>query len=41
MPVGSGNLKAGPMPVCVEAKGRDWAGESGTLLALGGSLIGN
>ena len=35
MPVGSGNLRVGPVPVMVEAKGRDWTGESNTLLVPG------
>ena len=31
MPVGSGNLGVGLVPVCVKARGRDWTVESDTL----------
>ena len=40
MPVGSDNLGVGPVPVIVEAKGRDRTVESDTLPTPGGSLVG-
>ena len=40
IPMGSGNLGVGPVPVNVEAKGRDWTVESDTLPTPGGSLAG-
>ena len=40
MPMGSGNLGVGPVPVCVEARGGDWTVESNTLPMPGRSLVG-
>ena len=40
MPVGSGHLRVGPVPVNVEAKGRDWTVESDTLPTPDRSLVG-
>ena len=40
MPVGSDNLGVGPVPVNVEAKGRDWTVESNMSPTPGRSLVG-
>ena len=40
MPVGSGNLRVGPVPVSVEAKGGFWMVESNTSPAPGRGLVG-
>ena len=40
MLVGSGNLGAGPVPVGVKARGRDWTVESNMLPTPGRSLVG-
>ena len=40
MPVGSGNLGVGPVPVSVKAKGGDWTVESDTSPTPGRSLVG-